>query len=301
MSEMFEKFTRTINNFYVLEYYEDHFVVGGYTWRVVVAVDEERLMDICLKVVDYSPGLIQRHSVTANFNLSLVNQRVDTFTKLIDGQVRFNGDADAAVDVFSWRMSLAPLELTWGDNLIIVAEFFVKELPHHHKQLDDGTSNTIIDDSSKPCFHVYGDLENTKEKGFVKLVEEACHKHPSLIEWHENKNHSSMFTKWGFMALGRVLHFLKTKKVKDMNDEGCKELQVLWEEVKAFGFDDLAWLEPHVKCALGMRNYKERAMHVKKMKENVAALEVDLKVAREELVKAQQGFEERDLNDVLGY
>ncbi|QHO25689.1 uncharacterized protein DS421_12g383140 [Arachis hypogaea] len=145
------------------------------------------------------------------------------------------------------------------------------------------------------------DFENTKGKGFVQLAEEACRKHPSVIECHKNKNHSSMFTKWGFMALGRVLHFLKTKKVKDMNEEACKELQVLWEEVKAFGFDDLAWLEPHVKCALGMRNHKERAMHVKRMKENVDALEVDLKVARDELVKAQEGFEERDLNDVLGY
>ncbi|XLR12276.1 hypothetical protein HN51_049002 [Arachis hypogaea] len=275
LSEKFEKFTWTINNnFYELEYYEDHFVVGGYTWLLVVAVDEDRLMDICLKVVDYSPDLIQGHSVTANFKLSLVNQRVDTLTKSIDGQVRFNGDADDADYVFSWRMSLAPLlQLTLDDNCFIVAEFFLKESPRHHNELDDGTSNTIIDDSSKPCFHVYEDLDNTNEKGFVQLVEEACHKHPSLIECHKNKNHSSIFTKWGFMAMWRVLHFLKTKKVKDMN----------------------------VKLARNYRNYKERAMHVKKMKENVAALEVDLKVAREELVKAQQGFEERDLNDVLGY
>ncbi|XP_057745673.1 uncharacterized protein LOC130963588 [Arachis stenosperma] len=250
---------------------------------------------------DYPLDLIQEHSFTANFKLSLVNKRINTLTKSIDGQVRFNGDAHDAEYVFSWNISLAQLQLTLDDDLIIVAEFFVKESPHHHNQLDDRTSNTIIYDSSKPCFHVCEDFENTNEKDFVQLAEEACHKHPSLIKCHKNKNYSSMFTKWGFMALRRVLHFLKTKKVKDMNDEACKELQVLWKEVKAFGFDDLAWLEPHVKCALGMRNYKERVMHVKKMKENVAALEVDLKVAREELVKAQGGFEERGLNDVLGY
>ncbi|RYR70606.1 hypothetical protein HN51_023430 [Arachis hypogaea] len=269
MSEKFEKFTWTINNnFSVLVEFDKY-------QSISVAIDENRFMDFILDVVDW----IQRHN----------------------GQVRFTEDTRRGSCVFSWRTSLNPLELTFNDNLIIVAEFFVKESPHHHKQLDDGTSNTIIDDSSKPCFQVYEDFENTNEKGFVQLAEEACHKHPSVIECHKNKNHSSMFTKWGFIALGRVLHFLKTKKVKDMNDEGCKELQVLWKEVIAFGFDDLAWLEPHVKCALGMRNHKERTMHVKQMKENVAALEVDLKVAREELVKAQEGFEERDLNDVLGY
>ncbi|KAL4395469.1 hypothetical protein HN51_023420 [Arachis hypogaea] len=266
------------NNFSVLvEFDKYQFVFGGYTWSISVAIDENRLMDFILDVVDW----IQGHNITTNFKFSFVNQRVDTLVKsiAIDGQVRFTEDTHRGSCVFSWRTSLNPLELTFNDNLIIVAEFFVKESPHHHNQLDDGTSNTII----------------------VQLAEEACHKHPSVIECHKNKNHSSMFTKWGFIALGRVLHFLKTKKVKDMNDEGCKELQVLWKEVIAFGFDDLAWLEPHVKCALGMRNHKERTMHVKKMKENVAALEVDLKVAREELIKAEEGFEERDLNDVLGY
>ncbi|XLR12273.1 uncharacterized protein [Arachis hypogaea] len=301
MSEKFEKFTWTINNnFYVLVEFEKYqFVFGGYSWSISVGIDENRLMVFILEVVDW----IQGHSITTNFKFSFVNQRVDTLVKsiAIDGQVRFTEDTHRGSCVFSWRTSLDPLELTFNDNLIIVAEFFVKESPHHHNQLDDGTSNTSIDGSSKPCFHVYEDFENTKGKGFVQLAEEACRKHPSVIECHKNKNHSSMFTKWGFMALGRVLHFLKTKKVKDMNEEACKELQVLWEEVKAFGFDDLAWLEPHVKCALGMRNHKERAMHVKRMKENVDALEVDLKVARDELVKAQEGFEERDLNDVLGY
>ncbi|XP_057745669.1 uncharacterized protein LOC130963584 [Arachis stenosperma] len=270
MSEKFEKFTWTINNnFYMLVEFDKY-------QSISVAIDENRLMVFILEVV------LVGFKDTSSLQISRSNARGQQHLLLLE-------------DVFG------STKLTFNDNLIIVAEFFVKKSPHHRNQLHDGTSNTIIDDSSKPCFHVYEDFENTKEKGFVQLAEEACRKHPSVIECHKNKNHSSMFTKWGFMALGRVLHFLKTKKVKDMNDEACKELQVLWKEVNAFGFDDLASLEPHVKCALGMRNYKERTMHVKKMKENVVALEVDLKVAREELVKAEEGFEERDLNDVLGY
>ncbi|XLR12274.1 hypothetical protein S83_040212 [Arachis hypogaea] len=304
MNEKFEKFTWTINNFSKLETEAEYFIVGCYTWRIIVYIDED-LVGICLNFVDYSLDLIQGHSITVNFKLSLVNQRINTLTKSIDGQVRFNRDADDAAYIFIWKMSSAQIKsLILDDTFIIVAEFSInEESSHHQNQLDHGAGRTtVVDSLLKSCFHDYEDLvKNTKEKGFIQLVEEACQKHPSLIECHKNNDHSSMFTKCGFMALGRVLHFLKTKKVKDMNDEACKELQVLWKEVKAFGFDDLAWLEPRVKCAFGMSNYKEKAMHVKKMKENVAALEVDLKVARQELVKAEEGFEERDLNDVLGY
>ena len=86
-----------------------------------------------------------------------------------------------------------------------------------------------------------------------------------------------------------------------MNDDTCKELQILWEELETFGFEDLTWLEPCVQSALGMRNYVQRATQVKKLKQIVAAREIDLETARKELVKAEEGFEERHLDDELGY
>ena len=55
------------------------------------------------------------------------------------------------------------------------------------------------------------------EKVFVPLLEEVCTKYPSLIECQQKR--SRRFIEWAFTALGRVLHFLKNKKVKDMNDE----------------------------------------------------------------------------------
>jgi hypothetical protein len=63
-------------------------------------------------------------------------------------------------------------------------------------------------------------------------------------------------------ALGRVIYFLKTRKVKDMNDQACKELQILWDELEKFQFD-LTWLEPQVQAALGMKNYVEKALDFK--------------------------------------
>jgi hypothetical protein len=46
----------------------------------------------------------------------------------------------------------------------------------------------------------------------------------------------------GYNALGRVIILLKTRKVKDMNEQGCKELQVLWDQIEKSNFD-LTWLE----------------------------------------------------------
>ncbi|MED6185462.1 hypothetical protein PIB30_057294 [Stylosanthes scabra] len=93
------------------------------------------------------------------------------------------------------------------------------------------------------------------EKRFVQLLKEACFNHPTLIENQQKRNRTQKFIEWSFAALGRVLHFLNTKSVNDMDDDACNELQNLWEELNNFGFDDLTWLELHVQFALSMKNH----------------------------------------------
>ncbi|MED6208757.1 hypothetical protein PIB30_048314 [Stylosanthes scabra] len=115
------------------------------------------------------------------------------------------------------------------------------------------------------------------EKRFVQLLEEACSNHPTLIESQQKRNRTQKFIEWSFTALGRVLHFLNTKNVKDMNDDACNELQNLWEELNTFGFDDLSWLELHVQFALSMKNH----------------MKVDLEVAKPELPRVAKGVTER--------
>ncbi|MED6132142.1 hypothetical protein PIB30_016564 [Stylosanthes scabra] len=51
------------------------------------------------------------------------------------------------------------------------------------------------------------------------------------------------------------MHFVNTKSAEDMNHDACNELQNLWEELNAFGFDDLTWLERHVQSVLSMKNH----------------------------------------------
>jgi hypothetical protein len=101
-------------------------------------------------------------------------------------------------------------------------------------------------------------------------------------------------------ALGRVIYFLETKKVKDMNEQACKELQVLWDELKKFKFD-LTWLEPQVQYALGMTNYAEKAIQVEKLEENVAAQELETERLKTKLAAAKVNFDmERNLLKAKG-
>ncbi|XP_015951326.1 uncharacterized protein LOC107476094 [Arachis duranensis] len=139
------------------------------------------------------------------------------------------------------------------------------------------------------------------KKVHLELLDKACSKHPSIIE--SLIRSSQRFIERGFTALGRVLYFLKTKKMKDMmNDDAArKELQDLWDEVERVGFDDLTWLEPHVRSALSMKDYIQREEVVTKLKGNVVDLEDRVKRAKRELEIAEKDFDKRDLNDALAH
>ncbi|XP_021824026.1 MATH domain and coiled-coil domain-containing protein At3g58340-like [Prunus avium] len=126
------------------------------------------------------------------------------------------------------------------------------------------------------------------EKDFVPLLEEVCLLHPSLIECQRKR--SRMFNEWAFTALGRLLYFLQTTRGKDMVEDACKHLQILWEELETFRFD-LAWLEPHVQSALGMNKFVERARLVKEQRDNVDALEIEVKRLKARLVVATLEFQ----------
>ncbi|OIW11410.1 hypothetical protein TanjilG_10728 [Lupinus angustifolius] len=176
----------------------------------------------------------------------------------------------------------------------------------------------IYDDGSKvePLIHLSEILDinslGPEEVVFFPLLEEACLRHPSLIENSVKK--SPKFILWSFTALGQVLHYLKTMKVKNMNKEACKHLECLWEEVQLFGFN-LTWLEPYIESALNVQTYMEKVEKVKDLKENVADLEIELRmlktklavaevvldIARRDSEEIEKGFEEMDINAELGY
>ncbi|XP_028767109.1 uncharacterized protein LOC114732306 [Neltuma alba] len=124
------------------------------------------------------------------------------------------------------------------------------------------------------------------------------------------------FTEWAFTALGRVLHFLKNHKWKDMNEGAHEQLQTLWDELE-MSILDLSWLEPHVKSALNMKQCLEKATKVKRLKQELLILEREISTMKENLAKTEQAFEmtrtilvkeqlgfgflEKDSNTEIGY
>ncbi|KAG4951894.1 hypothetical protein JHK85_045761 [Glycine max] len=99
-----------------------------------------------------------------------------------------------------------------------------------------------------------------EEASFIPSWEEVCPWHPSLIE--NQRRRSPRFILWAFIALGRVLHFLKTKTI--------------W---------DIASLE----------------IELKKLKTKLVVAHVDLEVARRDFPEVEDDFRERDMDAELGY
>ncbi|XP_072054072.1 MATH domain and coiled-coil domain-containing protein At3g58280 isoform X2 [Arachis hypogaea] len=129
-----------------------------------------------------------------------------------------------------------------------------------------------------------------EEASFVPLVEDACMWHPDLIQ--SQRNRSERFKIWAFTSLGQVLHFLKTSKVKDMDEDGCNYLKGLWEELVRYSGFNLTWLEPYVQSALGMKSHLERAAGMDDLSDNLVAIEIKMKNLREELAAAEAEFVE---------
>ncbi|XP_057426519.1 uncharacterized protein LOC130719945 [Lotus japonicus] len=174
-----------------------------------------------------------------------------------------------------------------------------------------------VENVANPLASSGGELVDFKnfgkiEEAFVPLLEEVCSWHPSLIDCQRKRKRSPRFTEWAFTALGQVLHFLKNKKVKDMNEDACSHLGFLWEELETFKFD-LTWLQPHVQSALSKKSFVEKVVQLKTLKENVVALDMEFKSVEEKLFSAKEdlekairdlskeGFQERDLDAELGY
>ncbi|KAI9124615.1 hypothetical protein K1719_004537 [Acacia pycnantha] len=99
-----------------------------------------------------------------------------------------------------------------------------------------------------------------------------------------------------------------------MNEEACEKLQHLWEELE-MGRLDLSWLEPLVKSAINMKGYAEKVEKVKKLKQNLVVVEKEMnmikeklaskeqsvEITRKDLMSAEQDFEEKDLDEKIGY
>ncbi|OIW21507.1 hypothetical protein TanjilG_05177 [Lupinus angustifolius] len=153
-----------------------------------------------------------------------------------------------------------------------------------------------------------------EEKTYVPLLVKVCTLHPSLIRSQNKKPDLSKV--WAFISLGKVLLFLNTTKARDMNEDACNQLRILWDDLNKLssGFD-LTWLEPHIHNALGVKVQLEGSSKMKTLQNSVVAMDIkkerlikeltateaEFKVASKKLIEARKGFTEMDFNVALDY
>lgn len=221
--------------------------------------------------------------------------------------------------------NFAPLDYNLNSNILnpINDASILVDQPTDHHSSDDTLSPSTSGSSpaegkiqaSDLTLRDLIDLHSlvSSEEDFIPLLEEVCTWHPSLLR--SQKDRTPGFRLWAFTSLGRVLHFLKTKKVKDISEDDIKTLQHLWDElVKSSGFD-MAWLEPYVQSALGVKAHLQKAKKLRKLRDHVVALEIKMKklrgelaaaeaefeVARKDLSEVRNGFQKMDVNAPIGY
>ncbi|CAL0299480.1 unnamed protein product [Lupinus luteus] len=252
--ETAETFRWTIKNFSNLgkKLYSESFFIGGHQWQILMFPKGNNVdyLSIYLVAGD-SANLPDGWTRFAKFKLSLINKVNSKMTKTKETEHEFNAKEDDWG--FPSFLSLHKiLDLSKGfivdDTCIIEAGiFFTKR--EHENQVDQAAKTAIVTPVSTQVNVVFDNpsLEETSstslgelmdfrglgkvEQAFVPLLEEVCSRHPSLIECQQKRSRS--FTEWAFIALGRVLHFLKTKKIKDMDDVLFMHLQILWEDFNA--------------------------------------------------------------------
>ncbi|CAN6567009.1 unnamed protein product [Malus baccata var. baccata] len=314
------------------EHSSEVFIVGDIKWRILIRPTRiydanpelEDQLSMYLSVEDTStlpPGWTR----CANFCLTLVNQHDSTMsiTKSTNGNLR---EFKENKSKFGFK-SFMPLRELYNssagflvnDICIVQAKINVPVKIGFQQDCTEATDDSPSDPSLAKVLREVpttptGDLMDFRGLGrieiaFIPWLEEVCSSNPSLIDCMLKR--TPMFVECAFTALGRVLHFLKTTKVKDMTRDASDRLQLFWEELEAFRFD-LAWLEPHVQTAFGMNKFIQRAGRLKRLREDVdvledelkrrrAAVAVDLAVAKKNLGKAEQEFNGIDMDTELGY
>jgi len=175
-----------------------------------------------------------------------------------------------------------------NDTCIIEVGIFVTKCVDENKdyQYVCKIDENLMKEKDSPLFHLMlrSSFENI-EKNFVPLLEEVCLEHPSLVVSLEKR--SCKFSEWAFTALGKVLHFLRTRKLKDMDEEACNHLQILWDELKICGFD-LSWLEFYVESALNRKKCTENMDEVRK---NVTTLKIKTEKLKARLIETETELE----------
>ncbi|XP_058740730.1 MATH domain and coiled-coil domain-containing protein At3g58250-like [Vicia villosa] len=303
--EKFKKFTWKVENFSRLKTNEVRskpFILGGYPWRILLfpkGNNDAKHLSIYLEAVK-TANMSEGWQREVKLKLVVFNQVDEKMTIIKESKNEFNASQENDLGFKSF-MTLSELHdpdkgFIVNDTCIIGTQVFICKLTHE-KPI-----------SQAPCLMLGCQTSHVKleipspEPDNTNL--QTCS--PLSFVPSEQANAELVYA-----ALGKLIYFLKTRKVKDMNEQASKELQFLWDELAKFKID-LTWLEPQVQSALGIKSYVEKALEVEKLTEDVVVQELktemlqatlaDAKVSLDierDLLKAK-GLKERDLDSELG-
>ncbi|XP_058742652.1 MATH domain and coiled-coil domain-containing protein At3g58360-like [Vicia villosa] len=266
--EIFEKFTWKVENFSRLCEKFEYFVLGGYPWGPF-----HEGLGIFLEAV-VTGNMSEGWNRDVKFKLLLFNQvnAKITVTKEFHHEFNEKEKVKGAFHFMTTREVRNPKKgFVVNNECIVVAEILVCKSTHEKR--------------------VYQTVNITSSLLLGSQIGHPEVESP-VVSMEDTKNNDVEFV---FSGLRRVLYFLQTRKVKDMNEHACKELRVLWDELKKFKFD-VTWLMPHVHYALGMQRFAEKAMEVEKLNDTLLVLELETMRIKEKLVSAEMSLDvERQL------
>ncbi|CAI8615001.1 unnamed protein product [Vicia faba] len=296
--EQYEKFTWKVENFSRLKntVCSEPFVLGGYPWRIKLFPKGDKVknvLSIYLEVM-HTANMSEGWDRDVKFKLLLINQ-LDTSEKISEETSR---EFSAHYNGWGFKSFIRLTELhdpakgyIVKDACIFGAEVFVSESTNEKPVNFESQTGHMEVQIPEPKI--------TNQETLSTVSNLAC------IETSKPAD-----AELGYAAMGKVIYFLNTIKVKDLNEQACKKLQVLWDELDKTKFD-LTWLEPQVQSALRIRSYVEKALEVEKLKGNVAVQELKIETLKAKLAAAEinleierdllkaGGIKERDLNSEL--
>ncbi|PQQ06126.1 MATH domain and coiled-coil domain-containing protein [Prunus yedoensis var. nudiflora] len=339
-------FTWTIENFSKLnnqKLYSEVFLIGDWKWRILIFPkgNNVKQLSVYLEVVDASdlPFLWTRY---AEFSLTVVDQLNSNKSITKDSKHGFNSsESDWGFTSFMPLSELCDSNKGFlrNDKCIIEADVSVRKVDikiledqgtgssatiEPSEQEDQGQEPSSVDSVQVPHSSVttpsseqvvaFQDAPSSRQ---VFIEPTDSYVDPSTVKEHDKLPFTPVGKLMDFRGLGKIekVFIPLLEEVKDMTEDACEHLQILWEELETFKFD-LAWLEPSVQTALNLKKLVERAGQVQKQREDVDALEIevkrlkarlavaeiDLEVAKRDLAKAEVGFgNDTDMNRELGY
>ncbi|KAJ7975149.1 Ubiquitin carboxyl-terminal hydrolase family protein [Quillaja saponaria] len=158
--------------------------------------------------------------------------------------------------------------------------------PQAQSTIPSHPSSGLLAANEEADFRGLGKIRNE----YIPLLEEAISQQPHL--WSCQESRTKQCRRWAYSALGRVLHFLRNVKIKDLTAEKKAEFDKLWREMDLFNFD-LTWLAIKQDEVMNAGVDEEMVMAEEEQKGKILSMELGINEMKWKLMEAEQELEKQ--------